>query len=197
MTTNATGDFFPDAWISTGDMSYALIPDPEPTAEEEELPPWPAFRVGWVTASPELTQQMILLKQASDLHSSTVNQIIIHGVAEKMFYEHTSMLRDVYSKRCKALRNALMEHLPADKVSLSDPSGGMFVWLEIESEIDTGSLLDSAVKTAKVAYVSGQAFFADRVPTNALRLSFSNLPEEKLEEAAKRLADFIVPQIST
>ena len=49
LTTNKAGDFFPDAWVSTGDMSYVSLPEPEVEAEPlfEQIP-WPDSEDGLV-----------------------------------------------------------------------------------------------------------------------------------------------------
>ncbi|MCB1096047.1 MAG: hypothetical protein KDN22_10775 [Verrucomicrobiae bacterium] len=48
ITNNSTGDFFPDLWVSTGDMSYVSLPEPEEPAPEPEKIPWPATEDGLV-----------------------------------------------------------------------------------------------------------------------------------------------------
>lgn len=48
LTTNKTGDFFPDLWVSTGDMSYVSIPEPVDPAPERKIVPWPDSEEGLV-----------------------------------------------------------------------------------------------------------------------------------------------------
>lgn len=48
LTNNGTGDFYPDAWISTGDMSIVSLPEPEDPRPQVEKIPWPPSEEGLV-----------------------------------------------------------------------------------------------------------------------------------------------------
>ncbi|MGK0189127.1 MAG: hypothetical protein ACI9R3_004944 [Verrucomicrobiales bacterium] len=48
LTTNKTGDFFPDLWVSTGDSSYVSIPEPEEPVAALKVYPWPESEDGLV-----------------------------------------------------------------------------------------------------------------------------------------------------
>ena len=45
----------------------------------------PGLRVGWVCAATPVISRLVLMKQAADLHSSTLSQIATHRVASTMF----------------------------------------------------------------------------------------------------------------
>ncbi len=146
----------------------------------------PGLRVGWVVASDAVISQLVLLKQAADLHSSTINQMAIHSVAVEGFAEHVARLRTVYGRRCAAMLSALEHEMP-DGVTWTEPEGGMFVWLTLPKGMDAGALLEKAIKQEKMAFVPGQAFFADGSGSNTLRLSFSNSNEAQIEDGITRL----------
>ena len=57
--------------------------------------------------------------------------------------------------------------------------------------MDGGALLRSSLETQRVAFVPGQAFFADRSGANTLRLSFSLADDAKIAEGMKRLGQAI------
>ncbi|HCE70307.1 MAG TPA: GntR family transcriptional regulator, partial [Ruegeria sp.] len=88
----------------------------------------PGLRVGWVVAPQAVIRQLVLMKQAADLHSSTINQIAIHRVAETLFDSHVASLRATYRRRRDAMLAALARHMP-EGVDWTRPEGGMFVWL--------------------------------------------------------------------
>jgi len=56
----------------------------------------PGLRVGWVCAAKPVIQKLVLIKQASDLHSSTLNQMMVADVAEKVMDDHVDLLRHTY-----------------------------------------------------------------------------------------------------
>lgn len=150
----------------------------------------PGLRVGWVCGAEKVISQLVLMKQAADLHSATLNQMAINTVARSVFDEHTMMLRDTYAARRDAMLTALQIYMP-DGVSWTKPEGGMFVWITLPKHMDGAGLLKSALEDQRVAFVPGQAFYADRSNANTLRLSFSLADDTQIDEGVKRLAKAI------
>lgn len=152
----------------------------------------PALRVGWVSAPAAVVQRLVLMKQAADLHTSTINQIVLHDVVTEIFDSHVRRLRATYKERRDAMLQALSDFFPGT-VSWTKPEGGMFVWLELPEGTCGVALLERAIKEANVAFVPGAAFFADRSGRNTLRLSFSVTKPERIREGIRRLAGLLEP----
>ncbi|WP_209506161.1 MULTISPECIES: PLP-dependent aminotransferase family protein [unclassified Ruegeria] len=150
----------------------------------------PGLRMGWVVAAKPIISQMVLLKQAADLHSATINQMAVHQVAEACFDTHIPKVRDTYRARRDAMLDALQQHMP-DGVAWTRPEGGMFVWVTLPSGISGSDLLAQALDTVKVAFVPGQAFFPDGSGANTIRLSFSNSDEATIREGIRRLGQVL------
>lgn len=146
----------------------------------------PGLRLGWVVAAKPVIAQMVLMKQAADLHSPTLNQMAVHQVAEACFHDHVAKLRQAYGARRDAMLSALQDFMPAG-VSWTRPKGGMFVWLTLPQHIDTAEVLQRALELENIAFVPGQAFFADGDGCNTLRLSFSVLDEQEIRTGIERL----------
>lgn len=146
----------------------------------------PGLRVGWICGAAPVISRLVLMKQAADLHSATLNQMAINKVARSVFADHTANLRRVYRVRRDTMLTALQEHMPAD-VTWTKPEGGMFVWVTLPKNMDGGDLLRHALETQKLAFVPGQAFFADRSGANTLRLAYSLADETQINEGMKRL----------
>lgn len=155
----------------------------------------PGLRVGWVCAARDLVQKIVLAKQAGDLHSATLNQMVMHEVVEAVYERQISEITAVYRKRRDAMLAALAEHMP-DGVSWTKPQGGMFVWLTLPAGIDGTELLAKAVAEERVAFVPGSAFFVDGSGRNTIRLSYSLPPESGIDEGIKRLGQLITKSIS-
>ncbi|MEX0366541.1 MAG: PLP-dependent aminotransferase family protein [Ruegeria sp.] len=153
----------------------------------------PGLRVGWVVAAQPVIAQMVLLKQAADLHSSTINQMAIARVAERCFDIHIPKLRAVYQRRRDTMLAALSRYMP-EGVQWTRPEGGMFVWLTLPPGMDGGALLEHSLDTVRVAFVPGQAFFADGSGANTLRLSFSCTDEAVIEDGIRRLGELLRSQ---
>jgi DNA-binding transcriptional MocR family regulator len=154
----------------------------------------PGLRVGFVVANAPVIRKLVLMKQAADLHSSTINQIAIHQVAERGFDAQVAKVRKTYSHRRDCMLAALAKYMP-DGVSWTKPQGGMFVWITLPKGMDGAKLLARSLETAKVAFVPGQAFFADGTGANTFRVSFSCANDEMIEEGISRLGKLIAGEI--
>ena len=146
----------------------------------------PGLRVGWVVAASPVIQQLVLMKQAADLHSATINQMAIHKVAEACFDTHVEKIRDAYKARRDAMLAALARHMP-DGVEWTRPEGGMFIWLTLPRGMDAGDLLARAIEEKNLAFVPGRAFHADGTGENTLRLAFSCADGAMIEDGMNRL----------
>ncbi len=155
----------------------------------------PGLRVGFVIASMPVIRKLVLMKQAADLHSSTINQIAIEHVASRGFDAQVAKIRSVYSKRRDAMLSAMDKYMPKN-TSWTKPEGGMFVWVTLPEGMDGAELLARSIATEKVAFVPGKAFFADGSNANTLRMSFSCANEAMIEEGIKRLGRLISSAVS-
>jgi 2-aminoadipate transaminase len=149
----------------------------------------PGLRVGWLAAPEWLHGPLVRLKQAADLHTSTLCQrMAVDVLSDEQFMQaHLAGLGPFYGTRCDALATALQTEL-GDQISFDLPDGGMFLWLRLQGSAPAArDLLPRAVE-AGVAFVPGEAFHVDGTGADRIRLSFATLTPEELGEAAARLA---------
>ncbi|MFN4168039.1 MAG: PLP-dependent aminotransferase family protein [Pannonibacter phragmitetus] len=150
----------------------------------------PGLRVGWICAAAPVISRLVLMKQAADLNTSTINQMVLADVAERYFDTQVATIRKAYQARRDCMLDALSRHMP-EGCSWSRPDGGMFVWVTLPEGLDGAGLLARSLETVKVAFVPGKAFFADGSGANTLRLSFSSSNEAMIEEGISRLGKLI------
>jgi 2-aminoadipate transaminase len=152
----------------------------------------PGIRVGWAMGPAGLIERMVLAKEASDLCSSNLNQL----VAEEWLSDRDrwrgalASLNGVYRSRRDTMLTALEEHFPRDS-SWTHPAGGFYVWVTLPEPLDATSMLPTAVEH-RVAYVPGTAFYPDGSGRNRMRLAFCYPPEERIEEGVRRLGKLLV-----
>ncbi|WP_425071275.1 PLP-dependent aminotransferase family protein [Sagittula sp. S175] len=146
----------------------------------------PGLRVGWVCAASPVIERLVLLKQAADLHSPTLNQMATERVARELFDRHVARLRAVYGARRDRMLAALAREMP-EGVTWTRPEGGMFVWVTLPKGLDAAEVLARSLREEKVAFVPGGAFFPDGSGKNTLRLSFSCAQDAQIDEGMKRL----------
>jgi 2-aminoadipate transaminase len=156
----------------------------------------PGLRLGYVVAPEALYPKLLQAKQAVDLHTSGFTQRVVMSLLSSGFdmAGHLQTVRARYRAQRDAMAAALARHMPAG-CSWTQPSGGMFFWLQAPDGVDATALLPEAVRQG-VAYVPGAAFYASpeqaalhvNKGANSLRLSFVTLGCEAIEESVVRLA---------
>ena len=162
----------------------------------------PSLRLGYIIVPEgrdDLTERIQIVKEGMDLESSHLMQRVVADVLDHLDFDaHLARLHQTYSSRRDALLGALARHLP-DGAQYSRPLGGMFVYLELSPELlksgDTEALLYQAIETEQLAFIPGHAFAADLKQNktsltgrNAMRLSFSTLKPELMDQAIAKLA---------
>lgn len=150
----------------------------------------PALRVGWICGASEVIRKLVLAKQAADLHCSTINQIVMHEVAEAVFERQVAQVRAAYHQRRDLMLAALARHMPAG-VTWTRPEGGMFVWVTLPPHVDGAALLARAVQECRVAFVPGKAFYGEGGVGNKLRLSYSLSDAAAIDEGIGRLGRLV------
>lgn len=146
----------------------------------------PGLRIGWVRTPGALRTQLIIAKQAADLHSSTVDQAATaRWLAHVDLDAHLAHLRSVYRERRDAMLDALPTTLPAGS-TFNRPDGGMFLWVRLPEGADATALLPRAIEQ-QVAYVPGAPFYATTPDPRTMRLSFTTHAPEEIREGMERL----------
>ncbi len=150
----------------------------------------PGLRLAWVIAPKEVISKMILAKQGADLHTATFNQVVTYEVARHGFIDqHIKTIVNVYRERRDVMLDALEEHMP-DGVHWTRPKGGLFLWATLPEYINTSDLFKIALEK-NVAFVPGESFFANGGGQNTMRLNFSMMPPEKINEGIARLGQVV------
>ncbi len=147
----------------------------------------PGLRVGWLAAAPELITAMSLFKK--DLEAPFAMAVTAKYLTGIDFGARVEGLRQAYRARRDHLLGALRQHMPA-WTSWNEPQGGFFVWIHTPG-VDTAALLPEAL-AAGVAYVPGKYFyFGGDEGREYLRLSFSYLAPEVMEQGVRVLGQVL------
>lgn len=148
----------------------------------------PGMRLGYLIAPPALVRKIVQAKQAADLHTPSLVQLLAYEtVRAGLFDHHVEEVRELYAAQCRAMLDALACHMPAG-VRWNQPRGGMFVWLTLPAGIDAGELLPRAIER-RVAFVPGAAFHAGDAAVNTVRLAFVTVPAERIEHGVAVLGE--------
>lgn len=155
----------------------------------------PGVRLGWICACEEIMEKLIIAKQALDLHSNYLCQRIVHQYLKDNDVErHIARIRKAYREQ-RDLMVATMEETFPESVSFTRPEGGMFLWVTLPDGVSSLDLFNRAI-TEKVAFVPGQAFYADGGGSNTMRLNFSNSDNDRIVEGITRLGKVLKEEAS-
>lgn len=141
----------------------------------------PGLRVGYVSAPKEIISKMIVCKQVADVHTNIWAQQICYRFMETVdMNEHIASLRKIYKSKYELMENGIKEHF-SDKVEVTRPEGGLFIWATLPDSIDMLSFCKKAVEEYKIAVVPGQAFMiSENDRTNSFRMNFSTPSDEQI-----------------
>lgn len=150
----------------------------------------PGMRMGWVCAPKKIMEQLVIAKQASDLHSNYLSQRIASQYLETNDIDaHIRKIRAAYSMQRDCMVGALAEEMPAG-ITWTCPEGGMFVWVTLPAGMSAMDVFSAALKD-QVAVLPGIPFYVDGGGTDTLRLNFSNASPERIREGVRRLGKVI------
>jgi 2-aminoadipate transaminase len=154
----------------------------------------PGIRLGWVVAPPPVLEKINLGKQAADLCTSTLSQLMVQAYfAEGRWRDYVESLTEIYRGRRDTMLDALADHFPP-QADWTRPSGGLFIWATLPDFIDTTDLLARALHE-NVAFVPGEAAFLDGRGRNSMRLNFSGSGEDAIREGIRRIGEVVTEQV--
>lgn len=154
----------------------------------------PGLRLAWILGNKEIIRKIAILKQATDLCTSILSQLIACEYCQSgKLEENIKSNVQIYKKKRDTMLNALEKYFPKETV-WTKPQGGFFVVATLPEYIDTGEMFKEAIEE-NVAYVPGAPFFADRKGQNTMRLSFCFPSAEDIDEGIKRLGKVIKKNI--
>ena len=148
------------------------------------------LRVGWVLAPHAVREKLVLAAESATLCPPTLNQMIVSRYLSTHDWKgQIKTYREAYRDRRDAAISALEQHMPAGS-TWNKPEGGFYVWLSVPEGVDTKAMLPRAI-TQRVAYASGTGFYADKLGSRQLRISYCYPTPERIREGVRRLANVI------
>ncbi|MBA2421115.1 MAG: PLP-dependent aminotransferase family protein [Thermoleophilaceae bacterium] len=155
----------------------------------------PGIRLGWVVAPPPVLEKIKVGKQAADLCTSTLSQLMVQAYFEQGHWEeYVGSLTELYRRRRDTMLDALADHFPP-QAEWTRPAGGLFIWATLPDFIDTTDLLARALRE-NVAFVPGSAAYLDGRGHSSMRLNFSGSNEEEIREGIRRVGKVIEEQVA-
>ena len=148
----------------------------------------PGLRLGWITASESIVQQLAEIKVTIDHFTEGLGQLVVAEMLRGgLFEEHLKRVRAEHRRRRDALVAALRRELAPRALEFSVPGGGLYLWCRLAPHLESAALLREALAVG-VVFAHGELFYPDASGGRELRLCYTALPVEKIEEGVRRLA---------
>ncbi len=145
----------------------------------------PGIRVGYLVGPPEEISAIAKLATNTYISPNMVAQSIVYEFCASGAIERSiETVRTALAKRALTLSQALRRELP--DAEFVQPEGGYFMWVTLPPGTDVARLFDAAAELG-VAFVKGTDFLLDG-GENTLRLAYSGVTPEQIDEGITRLA---------
>lgn len=150
----------------------------------------PGCRIGILAATGSIFKRLLAAKANTDLGSPLLTQkAIIPFITSKRMMDHLKKLRTALKIRRDLVLKILSRHSP-EEVSWFIPKGGLNLWLTLPSWINTDNLLIEA-KKEQITFLPGSACYPTEQENHHLRISFSYMNEQQLEQGVTTICNIL------
>jgi GntR family transcriptional regulator/MocR family aminotransferase len=148
----------------------------------------PGLNLGFIAASETQIRRMAQLRalidrQGESAMEMSVSQLIRLGKLQRRIVR----TKDIYRDRRDRLA-ALLRQYFGNSVRLRVPSGGGALWLQPDPVVNTQSWCATAAEMG-IKCCCSSAYSLDEAPNGGLRLSFTTMRPEEMEQAVRLLAE--------
>jgi DNA-binding transcriptional MocR family regulator len=146
----------------------------------------PGIRVGYLVGPPDTIAAIVKRATNTYISPNMVAQSIVYEFAASGALDRSiETVKSALAERVQALAGALERELP--EARFVAPEGGYFMWVELPEGTDVNALFAAAAER-DVAFVKGTDFLLEG-GENTLRLAYSGVTVQQIEEGVSRLAD--------
>jgi 2-aminoadipate transaminase len=146
----------------------------------------PGVRIGYLVGQPELIARIVRRGTNTYIGPNMFAQSVVHEFAKGGAMDTAvDRVNVALRERSDLLGAALKQHLP--DATFVQPDGGYFLWAQLPESYD----VDAAAATMAdydVAFVKGSDFVLDGSGKHALRLAYSAVRADQVDEGVQRLA---------
>ncbi|SHF67504.1 DNA-binding transcriptional regulator, MocR family, contains an aminotransferase domain [Streptoalloteichus hindustanus] len=148
----------------------------------------PGVRVGYLVGAASLIGAIAAKATSLYISPGMVSQAVVHQFCVSGALDASiKTVRTALAERASVLAGSLRRHLP--EARFTEPDGGYFLWVELPEDVDAAALVPVAAERG-VAVVKGGDFLVEG-GRSALRLAFSAVTVEQIDEGVRRLAEAV------
>ena len=151
---------------------------------------FPGVRLGWAAGPRQVIGRLVVAKQNSDQCSGALGQRMFEEYGRAGHLDRQIVAsRALYARRAELTTQALAAHMP-DGTTWTTPRGGFYVWLTAPDGADTVAL-SAAARDRKVAYVPGRPFYPGDAGAAQIRLAYSRVADDLIDEGIRRIGEVL------
>lgn len=148
----------------------------------------PGVRVGYLIGPPDLISAIAERATRTYISPGMLAQAVVYQFCVGGDLERSiETVRSALSRRVRLLSEALRTHLP--EARFTEPSGGYFLWVELPEDVSAAAVAQAAA-ARRVAVVKGTDFMLSG-GEHALRLAYSAVTDDQIDEGVRRLGDAV------
>ncbi|KAF1804572.1 pyridoxal phosphate-dependent transferase [Mucor lusitanicus] len=153
------------------------------------------LRIGWITGPKPLLERINMHTMVTNLQPSGLPQVMAYQLLDHWghsgFFKHVDQVADFYRQKRDEFVECLNNRMKG-RAEWVVPNAGMFVWLRLLGGIeDSYDLVMKKALKENVLAIPGVAFMPDETKTEYIRVSYSNVSKEDMDEALRRLANVV------
>ncbi|MEP6907353.1 MAG: PLP-dependent aminotransferase family protein [Pseudoxanthomonas sp.] len=151
----------------------------------------PGASTGFVIAPAPVVERLANFRAASDTYSDAAMECAIAELFEDgEWLRHANRMKRICATRRDALATSLTRHL-GGVVQFRVPDGGTSIWIRVDDAIDVANWSQLGEEEG-VRFFDASAYEFSQSNKSYLRLGFSYLDENELDEAVQRMARALV-----
>jgi kynurenine/2-aminoadipate aminotransferase len=150
------------------------------------------LRIGWITGPKPLLERINMNTMVTNLQPSGIPQVMAFQLLDywghQGFFKHVDQVADFYRQKRDEFVECLERRMKG-RAEWIVPKAGMFVWMRLLGGItDSYDLVMTKALKENVLAIPGVAFMPHETKTEYIRVSYSNVSMENMDEALRRLA---------
>lgn len=147
----------------------------------------PGLRLAFIILPEKLLPELLEAKYATDISSGGLTQRAFdYYLRAGLLDKHIELQRQLFKKRCQLMKKEIAAQLPAEIKTVFKLEGGLYLWLQLPSAVDSKKLYQKAVE-AGLVFSPGYLFSLGSSFANYLRLSFAAVNEEEIKKGISLL----------
>ncbi len=151
----------------------------------------PGLRIASVVLPENMIAPFVRYKFSADFNTSSLSQGALEIYLKNgMFYYHLENVNKLYMRKMKILVEACTLYLP-DYIQFTKPTSGFYLTIFLPTQLDVNKLI-SLLHDKHIFVDNASRMYISQNKQKAIRLSISQVNEEKINHGLQQLADVII-----